>query len=207
MRKNKGTYLIGTGPIAKWELYFAGNWRRESCFFSARRTEMEFVLPVAWVKHDLVFPQNALGEGTRGNVLASLLSVAVPSPIDAIAVLLRFSDSHVQVSQLVKRPGSIRAEGYPCHVFTYSSERWNLMHTWLNDLVVRKVEYSSASILSQRKVEGAKPMMVPPGANPDEVAKKMSEASLSDPPAPAAAAAQEAAPSTPVAEPPAPTDK
>ena len=155
---------------------------------------MEFVLPVMWINYGIVFPQSAMVEGSRGHVLAQLLAQAMPEQVDAIATLNRFSDSHIQVSQRAQRRGSAKADGYPCHVFTYSAERWNNMHAYLNDLVTRKVVYSSNSILAQRKLEGAKAVMVPPGATPEEIAKKIAEASAATT---TAAAAPDTAPAPP----------
>lgn len=171
---------------------------------------MEFVLPVMWVNYGVVFPESAMGEGTRGRILATLLANAVPDPIDAMAALNRFSDSHIQVSQRARRRGSTKADGFPCHIFTYSVDRWNNLHSYLNDLIQRKVVYSSSSILSQCKVEGAKPVIVPAGASPEEVAKKLAEASLAEqpapdtPPQPPVVLPAETAPAAPV---PPPSDK
>ncbi len=128
---------------------------------------MEFLLPVSWVNYGLVFPGQARVEGTRANQLAKLLGSVAPEPIDAIGILLRFSNKHLQVSQRVGR------QGHPCHIFVYSVDSWNSMDEWLRDLLKRGNCYSSGSILAQRKVEGAKTVMVPPGANAEEIAKKL----------------------------------
>jgi hypothetical protein len=146
-------------------------WRECAVFLSALSLRMEYLLPVSWVNYGIAFPAQAHIKGSRANKLATLLAVAAPDPIDAIGILLRFSNKNIQVSQRISR------QGYPCHIFAYSQDSWNSMNEWLADLIKRKNCYSSGSILAQRLVEGTKTVMVPPGTTAEEAAKKIAEAS------------------------------
>ncbi len=176
---------------------------------------MSYLLPVVWIKYDMMFPSMVQTKDSRLNELVMLLIRAVPDPVDAMGMLLSYSHKHISLSQ------KIGTTGHPLHLFMFDEESWRNLLGFLGAILsVKGRIYSSASQLAEpapkraaaatatTTAEGVKVVSVPPGSTKEQTDKLIAEAQagLRPPKAPRPPLSEEAAAAetTPTSTPPPP---
>jgi len=166
---------------------------------------MALLLPVVWLKYDVMFPSMVNEKGTRLYDMVQLLLRAVPAPVDMMGTLLLFSHGrHMCLSQKI---GTI---GHPLHLFAFDEEAWKNLMGYLASVPgpdeKKPRVYSSASILAEKKLPNTKAVVIPPGTSKEKVteiiAAAQAELDGKTKPGAAADAAPADTPSTPTATPP-----
>lgn len=135
---------------------------------------MAFILPVVWIKYDMMFPSVAQQPGSRLNEMVAALAKAIPDSVDAMGVLLSYSQKHLTISQ------KIGTTGHPLHLFVFDAESWRALLGFLNAIVVGEDGkpttriFCSAAMWTEpapKKAEGAKVVAIPAGTTKEEAEK------------------------------------